>query len=86
MPAVDIDPPFHGAASELIDPRRWGIVDTGATMADDVCAFAFLACEVRMEFAASLGQPLNETGSAVRFLLGDPSFPTRALSQEFTQH
>jgi len=49
MPTADIDRSFHGVAPELIDPRRWGLSDIGATMASDVYAFAVLAWEVRME-------------------------------------
>ena len=54
MPGVDVDRSFHGAAPELIGPRRWGSMDGdhGATMASDVYAFAILAWEVRMEFVA----------------------------------
>ena len=54
--AADIDRSFYGAAPELIDPRRWGLTDTRATMASDVYAFAALAWEVRTKFVPSLGQ------------------------------
>lgn len=51
---VDVDRSFHGAAPELIDPRRYGLTDTRATTASDVYAFAILAWGVRMKFAPSL--------------------------------
>ena len=49
MPAVNIDRSFPGTAPELIDPQRWGLTDTGATVASDVYAFAVLTWEVRTE-------------------------------------
>jgi hypothetical protein len=59
MPAVNVDQSFHGVAPELIDPRRWGLDDTGVTVASDVYAFAVLALEVRMELAAFFDSPLD---------------------------
>ena len=58
-PAVDVHRLFHGIAPELIDSHRWGLHNTGATMASDVYAFAVLAWEVRMSFVASLDKLLN---------------------------
>ena len=52
--AVDIDQSFHGAAPELINPRRWGFANAEATMASDVYAFSVLAWEVRTRFMPSL--------------------------------
>lgn len=52
MPGVYIDRFFHGAAPELVHPQRARPSDTGATKASDVYAFAVLAWEVSMEFAA----------------------------------
>jgi hypothetical protein len=56
MPAVNVDQ-FHGVAPKLIDSRGWGLADTGATVASDVCAFAALILEVRVELAAFFGSP-----------------------------
>ena len=53
--AVDVDRSFHGAAPELIDPQRFRLTDSGATMASDVYAFGVLAWEVSCEFMKSLG-------------------------------
>jgi len=50
MPGVDIDRFFHGAAPELVDPRRFGSSNTEATKASDVYAFAVLSWEVSLEF------------------------------------
>jgi len=44
---------------ELIGARRRGFDDAAATMANDVYAFAVLAWEVRIRFAAFLDEPLN---------------------------
>ena len=85
IPAADVDRPFHDAAPELIDPRRWGSVDTRATMASDVYAFAVLALEVRGKLVGSVDKPLNEADFAIRFSLGDLPSPTEALSQGFVQ-
>jgi len=86
MSAVDVDRSSHGAApAELIDPRQWGLTDTGTTMASDVCAFALLSWEVRMELAVFPDSPLNEMGFVLRFSLGDPRFPTRASLRGFIQ-
>jgi len=62
IPATDVDQSFHSKAPELIDPRRRGFTDTGVTMASDVFAFAVLAWEVRVKFAASLDKRLNVRG------------------------
>jgi len=43
---VDVDRSFHGAAPELIDPRRFGFVGTEGTKASDVYAFGIIAWEV----------------------------------------
>jgi len=83
MPAMDIDRSFHGAAPELIDPRRWGVTDAGATMASDVYAFAVLAWEVRVKLAFRFDSPPNEMGLAFRFSLDDLRFRMRALSRGF---
>ena len=85
MPTVNIDRSFHGAAPELIDPQRWGLTDTGATMASDVYAFSVLAWEVRMELVVPFDNPLNETGFVLRFSPGDLRCPMRALFQGFIQ-
>jgi hypothetical protein len=82
-PTVDVHRSFYGVAPELIDPHRWGLHDTGATMASDVFAFAGLAWEVRMEFMTSVDKPLNELGFMVRFFLDELRFRTRALLQGF---
>jgi hypothetical protein len=85
MPAVNIDTSFHGVAPELIDPRRWGLTDAGATTASDVYAFAVLAYEVRMGPAASFDNPLNDMGSVIRFSLGDLRFSMITLLRGFIQ-
>ena len=43
---VAVDTFFHGAAPELIDPRRFRLTNAGATAATDVYAFGVLAFEV----------------------------------------
>jgi hypothetical protein len=80
-PPVDV----YGVAPELIEPQRWGLHDSGATMASDMYAFAVLAWEVRMEFTALVDKPLNGLGFMVRFLLGELRFPTKALLRGFIQ-
>jgi hypothetical protein len=54
---VNVDRSFHGAAPEPIDPRRWGLADTGAMVASDVYAFAVLALEVRIQLVAFVDSP-----------------------------
>ena len=46
VPEVDIDTFFHGAAPELVDPRRFRLANARATTASDVYAFGVLAYEV----------------------------------------
>ena len=82
---ADVDRSFHGAAPGLINPQRYGLINTRATTASDVYAFAILAWGVRMKFASSLYQSLIEMGSVIRCSPGDIHFLTRALSQEFTR-
>jgi len=53
-PTVDVNQSSHSIAPELIDPRRWGVNNTEATVASDVYAFALLAWEVRVNLLASL--------------------------------
>lgn len=60
--AMDVDRSFHGAAPELIDPQRFRLTDSGATMASDVYAFGVLAWEVSCEFVKSLGYFSDEMG------------------------
>jgi hypothetical protein len=48
-PRVEVDRFFHGAAPELIEPRRFRLTNTGATTASDVYAFGVLAFEVSRE-------------------------------------
>ena len=41
---------FHGAAPELVNPQRFGLIDTGTTKASDMYAFGVLAWEVSPTF------------------------------------
>ena len=79
MSAVDIDRSFRNATPELIGLQRW--VDTGATMADDVYGFGFVAWEVRMELTNWFYNILNGMGFVFRFSLGEDRFLTVPLSQ-----
>lgn len=74
-PVENTDQSFYGAFQKLVDPRRRWPTDTGATMASDVYAFADLALEVRMKFAASFDSPPSETEFMLRFSLCDPMKP-----------
>jgi len=82
---VDVDRSFHGAVLEPIDPREWGLADTGATAASDTHAFAILAWEVRTKLISTGDKPLNRMGFVARFSLGSLHSPTRASSQGFIQ-
>jgi len=79
MPVVGGDRSSRAAASDLIGVRPWGFNDTGATMANDVYAFAILAWEVSLMFVVSLDKPLNGIGLVDRFSLGSLHSPTRLL-------
>jgi hypothetical protein len=46
VPGVDVDRFFHGAAPELIDPQRFGLVGTESTKASDIYAFGMIAWQV----------------------------------------
>jgi len=81
MLGEDVDRLFPGAAPELIDARRWGVTDTGATTASDVYAFSILAWEVRVKSVASPDNPLNGAGFVVRFSLDNLHSLARVLSQ-----
>ena len=56
MPTADVDRSFRGAAPEMIDPTRWGLVDAGASTASDVYAFCILTWEVGVSFMASVNR------------------------------
>jgi len=84
-PEVNIDTFFHGAAPELVDPRRFGFTDTGATRASDVYAFGVLAWEVSPTLDRLMSESLNGVGPVLRFSLGEFHSLTRVGSQGFTQ-
>jgi hypothetical protein len=46
VPRAEVDRFFHGAAPELIEPRRFRLTSAGATTATDVYAFGVLTFEV----------------------------------------
>lgn len=77
--AVDVDPSFHGAAPELIDPRRWGFSSARATLATDVYAFAVLAWQVRMKLATSTDKELMKMGLLVQVFAKRSPFPDRSV-------
>ena len=58
---VDVDRSFHGAVPEPIDPREWGLGDTGATVASDTHAFAILAWEVKTKLIQYFTVPPDTT-------------------------
>lgn len=86
-PTVDGDrSSFHGTVPKLIDAHgRAPASHTGATMANDVYAFAVLAWEVRVKSVAPPDQPLNGTGFVARFSLGSLHSLGRTSSQRFIQ-
>lgn len=53
---VDVDRGFYGAAPELIDPQRFGLVGTESTKASDVYAFGIIAWEVSRARSNSSGE------------------------------
>ena len=75
---VDIDRFFHGAAPELIDPQRFGFVDTGSTKESDIYAFGIIAWQVSRLDSNSSGKH-DEMIS--RSSLNGFHFPMRARSQ-----
>jgi len=84
-PTVDVDRFFHGAAPELVDPRRFGLTDTGATKDSDMYAFGVLTWEVGCALEWINGQLLTDVGSFRRFLLGESRSLKRVGSQGSTR-
>lgn len=68
---VDVDRFFHGAAPELIDPQRFGIIGTEVTKASDIYAFGVIAWEVSRLHVTSCGRNTDRDEIILRFSLGE---------------
>jgi serine/threonine protein kinase len=83
-PGVEVDRFFHGAAPELVDPRRFRLTDAGTTKHSDMYAFGALTWEVGPILRA-ISYQIIDVRSYRRSLLDESHSPNRVGSQGSTR-